>query len=59
MPKSTQDASLLHELVSRAGDLWPDAAALTHGTGSWSFQQVAQAVRVVSAGFVDLGLSLI
>src|SRR5688572_10376481 len=51
------DASLLHELIARSADRTPDAAALTFGDRSLSYQQLQAAVQGFAGGLVNLGIA--
>ena len=50
------EAVLLHELIQRAALLSPDAPALTSGSQTLRYSELAQAVAAFASGLVGLGL---
>ena len=50
------EAVLLHELIQRAALLSPDAPALTSGSQTLRYGELAQAVAAFASGLVGLGL---
>jgi acyl-CoA ligase (AMP-forming) (exosortase A-associated) len=53
---SSREAHLLHELVLRAAERQPDAAALTSGSRHHRYAELAAAIDNVAAGSLALGL---
>jgi len=50
------EAHLLHELILRGAERAPQALALTYGSTSLTYQQLAQDVRSAASGLVALGV---